>query len=568
MFPILRTGTLFAAWAIPVFAVWFLFATPAGEVALARTGDLPETGEIGNPVPIVLLVFDEFPLATIIDADGNLLGELFPNLADLAADGVWYRNGVGVRQQTEEALPTILSGVGADEGSIPVASDHPLNLFTLLTDAYDLAAVETVTNLCPDFACSNSSRRIEPFSDRWGALAVDLAVVYGHLSAPRTVSDELPAIDQTWGNFTTGERSDFDIIDRFLANVDDDRRLEVDRLLETFDFDGEEPSLRFGHFLYPHHPWEVIADGRRTGAGGSPGAKGMGWIGDTWLVGQGYQRHILQTQYADTIVGEVTDRLREEGVYDEALIMVVADHGITIGPGVENQRLITDNTIGTIAAVPMFVKYPEGQEGVIPGTIDDLRAETVDFLPTIADVIQTNVPWQMEGMSLLDPGRSERVSSVMVGREGPVTIGTEGQEVLAAAALKESWFEEGDPWTLAPPGWREWLGRPVAEASTVDSEVTTVSVRQQSLLDNLAENADPLPVYLSGRVTLGQESTGDEVLMAAVDGVVRAITRVFEPNGNEARFEVMIPPSALHPGPNDVVFWVAEGDASQPRLVR
>ncbi len=568
-FPPVQKGTIYAAWAVPLFAAWFLFMTPSGDVALARSGDLPETGEIQNPVPIVLLVFDEFPVATMIDSGGNLLTDLFPNFAELANDGVWYRNAVGVRQQTEEALPSILSGVGADEGSIPISSDHPLNLFTLFSDAYDIAAVETVTNLCPDFACTNSSRRIDPWPKRWAGLGVDSAVVYGHLTTPREVSDDLPPIDQTWGNFTTGERSSFDIIDRFLANVDDDRRLEVDRLLDTFEFDGAEPALRFGHFLYPHHPWEVTADGHRTGAGSSPGGQGMGWVNDAWLVGQGYQRHILQTQYADTVVGAVIDRLREEGVYDEALVMVVADHGITIGPGVDNQRLISEDTIGTIAAVPLFVKYPVGQDGVEPGTIDDARAETVDILPTIGDVTRTDVPWGMEGLSLLDPERSERTESVMVGREGPVSIGVSGEEKLAAAGLKETWFPGGNPWLLTPPGWQEWLGRPLSDAAAADDEEgVMLTVRQQDLLDDVPSEPDLLPVFLSGTLTLDREATGQEIVVASVDGVVRAVTRVFEPDGPSARYEVMIPPELLHSGENDVVLWLAEGDASDPAFVR
>jgi hypothetical protein len=568
-FPVLQTGTVYAAWAVPAFAAWFLFMTPAGDVALARSGELPETGEIGNPVPIVLLVFDEFPVATMIDSRGDLLDELFPRFAALARDGVWYRNAVGVRQQTEEALPSILSGVGADDGSIPISSDHPLNLFTLLSDAYDIAAVETVTDLCPDFACSNSSRRIEPLLKRWGGLTVDLSVVSGHLSTPRAVSENLPPIDQTWGNFATGERSDFDIIDRFLANVDDDRRLEIDRLLDTFEFDGAEPALRFGHFLYPHHPWEVTADGHRTGAGSSPGGEGMGWVEDSWLVGQGYQRHILQSQYADTILGSVIDRLREEGVYDEALVMVVADHGITIGPGVENQRLITEDTVGTIAAVPMFVKYPEGLPGVHPGTVDDVRAETVDLVPTIADVIGTTVPWAMEGLSLLGPDREVRTESVMVGREGPVSFGVDGEEKLAAAAVKETWFPGGNPWLLTPPGWQAWLGRPVSDAgSAEDDDGTTINVRQQNLLDQVPPDPDLVPVFLSGTVTLDHAATGQEILVAAVDGVVRAVTRVFEPQGRSARFEVMIPPDLLRLGANDVVLWVADGDHADPSLIR
>jgi hypothetical protein len=286
-------------------------------------------------------------------------------------------------------------------------------------------------------------------------------------------------------------------------------------------------------------------------------------------VGQGYQRHILQTQYADTVVGMVIDRLREQGVYDEALVMVVADHGITIGPGVDNQRLISEDTIGTIAAVPLFVKYPIGQDGVEPGTIDDARAETVDILPTIGDVTRTEVPWGMEGLSLLDPDRSERTESVMVGREGPVSIGVGGEEKLAAAGLKEAWFPEGNPWLLTPPGWQEWLGRPLSDAAAAnDEEGVMLTVRQQGLLDDVPSEPDLLPVFLSGTLTLDREARGQEIVVATVDGVVRAVTRVFEPDGRSARYEVMIPPELLHPGENDVVLWLAEGDVSEPAFVR
>lgn len=547
----------YASWALIAFAAWFLVMTPASDVAFASSGELPDTGEVGNPVPIVMLVFDEFPIATMIDSSGELLADLFPNFAALTGDGVWYRNGVGVRQQTEEALPTILSGVGASPGSIPISSDHPLTLFTLLSDAYDEAAVETVTDLCPAFACENSSRRIEPVGRRWGSLAVDLSVVYGHLVLPRSVSDRLPAIDRTWGNFTTGERSEFDIIDRFLANVDADRRLEVARLLETFDFDNSAPPLRFGHFLFPHHPWELTADGQRTGAGNSPGGEGAGWNNDDWLVAQGYQRHIIQSQYADTIVGLVIEKLESEGIYDETLLIVVADHGITIGPGVEHQRLITPDTIGTIAAVPMFVKYPSGFPGVQPGRIDDVRAETVDLVPTVADVIGISVPWDVEGLSLLDPERARRTESVMLGPEGPVEFGVDGTEKLAAAALKETWFPEGDPWALTPPGWHEWLGLSLDAISTTEVPDVSVTVRQQELLESLPLDPEVLPVYLSGTLHLEHPATGREVLVVSSDGGVVAVTRVFDPEGSSARFEVLIPPETLRPGENDVVLWLA-----------
>ena len=567
-YQMVQTGVRYASWALLAFAAWFLVGAPSGDIAFASFGDLPELGEVNSPGPIVMLVFDEFPVATMIDSSGALLGDIFPRFAELAADGVWYRNGVGVRQQTEEALPTILSGVGADMGSVAISSNHPLNLFTLFSDSYDIAAMETVTSLCPDFACANSSRLIEPLAKRWSAMAVDLSVVYGHLTMPRAISDRLPAIDQTWGHFSTSESSEFDVIDRFLSTTDDDRREEVDRFLETFDFDSREPPLRFGHFLFPHHPWVLTPDGQRTGVTWSPGSDGNGWKSDRWLVGQGYQRHILQAQYADTILGKVMDRMREEGIYDEALLVVVGDHGITIRPGIDHQRIMTPDTVGTIAAVPMFIKYPDRFPGVEPGTIDDIRAETVDLLPTVAEVAGIEVPWDVDGFSLLGLDRGGRTESIMLGKQGAVRFGVDGTEKLAAAAEKEVWFSDGDPWSLTPPGWEAWPGRQITGSETRDLPEISITVDQQGELDSLADEPEVLPVFLSGRVSLDEDATGREILVVSIDGVARAVTRTFEPQGRSARFHVMIPPESLHPGENEVVVWLAVGDPESPTLRR
>jgi hypothetical protein len=75
-------------------------------------------------------------------------------------------------------------------------------------------------------------------------------------------------------------------------------------------------------------------------------------------------------------------------------------------------------------------------------------------------------------------------------------------------------------------------------------------------------------VLLTGTITLGREASGNEVVLAAVDGVVRAVARVFDPDGRRARFEVLVPPDLLVPGSNDVVVWVAEGMPDRPHLYR
>jgi hypothetical protein len=562
-----RTALAYLGLAPAVFALWFALATPTSQVLFSSPSELPEAGTVGNPVPVVMIVFDEFPLASMIHPDGSLDAEHYPNFARLAGDGVWYRNAVGVRQQTEEALPAILTGVAVSEGSIPTTADHPFNLFTLLSDGYEVAAVENVTELCPSFVCSNESRPIDPISVRWRSVLDDLAVVYGHLTLPDDLADRLPAIDQGWGGFDQQTAEQFDIIERFLDRVSDDRRLEVDRFLETFERRGEDPPLRFGHFLYPHHPWDLTADGRVHGAPRPPGRFEVGWGPDPFLVAQGWQRHLIQAQWTDVMVGRVVDRLVTDDLYDDALVIVVADHGITIHPNTEHQRVITSETIGSVAVVPLFVKYPEGMDGVpLPGTIDDDRAETTDLLPTIADVVDVNVPWRVDGVSLLDDSvRAARQSSVMLGSQGEVEIPPDGAAVRGVAAEKEGWFPRGDPYLLTPPGWSSLLDQHVGGDDVAD---VSLVFGQAAQIAAYVPGSDPIPSYLSGTVGIEGEVTGEEIVAVAVDGVVEAVTRPYELVGSEGRWEAMLDPVLLDAGGAEVQAWLVRGSADSPRFVR
>jgi hypothetical protein len=186
----------------------------------------------------------------------------------------------------------------------------------------------------------------------------------------------------------------------------------------------------------------------------------------------------------------------------------------------------------------------------------------------VADVIGVNLPWDVGGLSLLDPDRDLRKSSVMLGRKGPVRFGIDGTEKLIAAAAKEKWFPAGDPWSLAPPGWRGWLGLSMSDISAVDTPEVSVTVDQQGLLASLPPESDLLPVYLSGEIVLDRTATGEEILVVSADGFVVAATRVFDPEGASASFEVLIPPNVLHPGNNDVVVWLADEGPSGHSLRR
>ncbi len=75
----------------------FLLISPTSQMAWASSSSTePFAASVGNPSPVVMVVFDEFPVASIVDRQGEIQEEHFPNLARLADDGTWFRNAVAL----------------------------------------------------------------------------------------------------------------------------------------------------------------------------------------------------------------------------------------------------------------------------------------------------------------------------------------------------------------------------------------------------------------------------------------------------------------------------------------
>jgi hypothetical protein len=494
-----------------------------------------------------MLMLDEFPVASLIDPEGSLRSDRYPNLARLAADGTWFRNAVTVEQQTEHSVPAMLTGSVPDQSLTPFAGQYPKSLFTALQDAYNLEVHETITQLCPVALCESVTGSSTP-------LIRDVGIVAGHVLLPDPLSEQLPEIDRSWGDFGAATE-DFDAKAEFRRLLEVDPRLPIDDLIDDIrGYDGGEPPLYYLHLLIPHHPWQFLPDGRRYPlvVEGNPGARDGGWSEDEFLVAQTMQRHLLQVGYADHVVGELIAELELAGIYEDAMIVVVADHGVAIKPGVEHQRILTDATIGDIAAIPLFIKAP----GIAGGVIDDRRALTIDILPTIADVIEAEIPWHVEGTSLFAPP-PERLETTTVGTRGELTYGVSGEEKLEVAERIEGWFPDGDPWALRPGGSPDLLGRQVDPTRMPESSLTW-RLKEPDLYQAVDLSGDVIPVRIAG--SLIGEADGAEVLAVAVNGVIGAVTRSYVLDGRVG-FLAMIPPDLFVEGDNqvDLVEVVSDG---------
>src|SRR5690606_38575735 len=129
---------------------------PASGVVFAGGGRLlVEARETGPHPPVVVVVFDELPLVSLLDVEGNIDADRFPHFARLADESTWYRNATGMAGWTPYALPAMLTGREPAAHAAPHYSEHPENLFTLFGEVYRIHAAESISELCPPWYCGD-----------------------------------------------------------------------------------------------------------------------------------------------------------------------------------------------------------------------------------------------------------------------------------------------------------------------------------------------------------------------------------------------------------------------------
>jgi len=490
----------------------FLVVSPVRGLLFPGAAGGTVTGPSRSTVPIVHVVLDELPQATLAAANGRIDAELFPNFARLAAESTWYRNATTVNDSTAAAIPAQVTGEQPRAGLLPTARDHPRSLFTLFERSHELTAIEPITALCPERLCGD----FRPGTmDRLRSLVSDLEVVVQQLLLPADLREGLPAVDRVWEGFEAGSVTDSGELERFpnlrrdiLARLArDDPTAAFERAIGALEGQGSRPPLVFLHSTLPHGPWRYLPDGRRYPIGGKeyPGLASQGsWTGPQWQVDQGFQRHVLQAQYVDRLLGRLLDALRARDLFDDAVIVVTADHGAAFSTG-QPRRPASRANVGVIAPVPFFVKLP----GQPDGRVDDRAVRTIDVLPTIAKAAGVRLPWKADGI----PADEREVDP-----EAPVDISHMGKPVLTEAldsVLAKRRAREGVEAGLLRDGVYAIGPRP----ELINRRVAVPSDGEHLMVD---DTNGVLPSFVSGPVE-GVEP--DTVLAVAVNGRVQATTR-------------------------------------------
>lgn len=178
--------------------------------------------------------------------------------------------------------------------------------------------------------------------------------------------------------------------------------------------DRSKPLLLSAMFVAPHppldvpEPWysmykdEPLPDNvAQWSYGQSPlqlynltGAIGNSYSKEQWQ--SIWQVYLGLVSLLDYCVGQLIDELKEQGIYDDTLLIFTSDHGEMLGSHRLYQKMcMYEESVRT----PLAMKFPKASS-VSPQTIAE-PVSAVDVMPTLADYLQLEGGGAFSGQSLM-----------------------------------------------------------------------------------------------------------------------------------------------------------------------
>jgi len=560
----LRTFFSFAAFMVVILPVIFSLGTEVRQILLPQqdTGNTAASGPIDKN-PVVVLILDEVSIFSLLDSGGNINAERFPNFAEFSGQSTWYKYATTVAEATLNAVPPIVTGqltVSRDK-KLPLAANYPENLFTLLAASHEVNAFETFTQICPGDLCKSAR-------PDWRMIAEDTLVVYAHLTAPDKVKQKLPQIDNKWAGYLRTEEEINDLhTDKGLHPHHRYKvRLEkFGRFMSELEYISPA-SLNYLHILMPHSPWMYLPDGRlyaqtelRPFTGtlppGSVGAKQKSQLySQAHISDHIYQRHILQLGYVDKLLGDVLSLLRKRDMFEDAIVIVMGDHGVSFKPG-ESLREANEPSFQDILSVPLFIKYP-GQKH----SETSLRAaRTVDILPTILDALNSKFDNpDFGGKSLLQADEAEQTTLGLQRDTGEILefqFSEFKDRFNATVKSRKPALTNGSMDQIYGLNDEGLLNKAVEDLPISNPVDYTLQLDNPHLYKDIDLSQNSIPTLI--RANPSAQSTQPVVATVAVsiNGIIRGVSQLQHVDTVEFDYQVLVAPESFQSGSNVINFY-------------
>ena len=528
-------------------------------VVLASDGPR-DNGTLGDTKSSVLeIVFDEFALAPLLGPDGRINAERFPNFAALADGSTWLRNNVAASNFTHQAVPALLSSAVPEQEGGPFLSQYPRNIFTAFAGKTTVDAIQPVTSLCPQSVCASATSDSGPFdAKRFMRFIRDAGYVYGHRVLPPFLRRHIPSIEGTWGGFGA-------VADKFREQFAAGVLSQVNSLAHGIELLTNDPSPRVQvvHVLLPHAPWRITPDLRVAPLSdeiSTANPTDPDGVRDT------YQTYLYQVAAADTALGDAVAHLKAAGRWDDTMLVVTADHGISFDAGAPQRHTDFENEgqYNDIYRIPTFIKYPHQSKGVV----SDCATTNLDLLPTILDTMRLDTGWSFAGESVKETcpaGRARTVVSA-TGHHTEITTGFE-KALERAAHYAGIVSNSGPARNIARVGASAALVGAAIRSTSVESAVTGWDLDRKSMFIKVSDTRGRMvPSLITGVVHVASPLPSGSEAIVAVDGVAAGVLGEVSGAGTDVRFTAVLDYTLFTDGAHSVELFVRRPDGTITRV--
>lgn len=302
-------------------------------------------------------------------------GDLTPNIDDFAEDATVFRNSVAQAPWTKPSVVSMFTGLG------PLA--HGVQL---LDDRLPQEALTVAEML------HASGYRTAGFSTNWhvrGETGLDQGFVFFDFKPDEAASDLLNQRVLHW--------------------------------LDGPQKKGKGPFFLYVHALDPHAPYTPPAEYRKRYAPEVRQEAGYDFDLKRVFVSRGKQRreymaemrqlYNAEVAFNDHSFGEFLKALRQRGLYENSLIVFVADHGEEFDEHGDfgHARNLYNETLN----IPLIVKWPGQRRGQVVESL----AQHVDLLPTLLQAAGAPMPQGLPGMDLAQLAASREDPEALTGRQ-------------------------------------------------------------------------------------------------------------------------------------------------------
>lgn len=558
-FNFLKHNLAYLAFAAPVFLVLFFGAGSIRRILLPEEQSFPAAGQAVD-IPVVMIVFDEFPLSSLLNQDFELDCQLYPNFCRLARQSTWYPNATTISGATLRSVPTIMSGKLPLWHETPTLADHPKNIFTLLGASHQVSSLETQTRLCPD---ALKSEPVPGLAQRLPLLFEDLGILYQHIVVPEQWAVNLVPVSNKWGEFNEQGHQEN-------GRQEKETRIEeFDNFVESIKV-GNKPNLVFAHILLPHNPYNFFPNGKVYNWPHKVPANPDGtWGDDKLLMAHSYRRHLLQVVATDKLLGNLLDRLEELGIYEDCALIITADHGTSFRTGLDRRRFNVGNE-ADIMCVPLFIKYP----GQMAGKIDNRMAQTVDIMPTLVSALANQPGWDFDGANLLAESFPERKKLDFIDpdtrEERKVSSKIIDDQLVVIQWKNELFGEDGGYERLFGMGDVGGLvGKDISALDSANHNLFRGRILDAQQLENVDLNSNFIPAEFNGTLD-GHKGSQPLTLALAVNGEIAGVSETypFDPLENALNWQITTSMDVFREGANKTELFLVQNPSAGTGLVR